>query len=212
MLTRGLAIKPHNRSLYLASLFVGSLFFGSAAHAIDNSSRYQVHARMGLLNGTYAGAGVEQRQFSVPTTMDLELEVFTDRDESFNLRSMMAMELGTNRVHYTYAGFGRSYYLYGRGKKDLRVEKLVSVQTIPKTRYYWGWNAGIAQVLVIPYGLVLASYSTTLDLSLSAGVIRQISNNVGVEFRGGLGLGYGFSAVTVTGVTMQAMLGITYFM
>ncbi|MEQ1876017.1 MAG: hypothetical protein ABL958_05180 [Bdellovibrionia bacterium] len=167
---------------------------------------------MGLLGGTYSGAGIDGRKFSVPTTTELELEVFTDVDESFNLRAVMAMELDTNRVHYTYAGFGKSNYFYGRGRKDLRTEKAISAKLVPRTRYYWGWNLGVSQVLVIPYGLVLASYSTTLDVSLSAGIIYQLSENLGVEFRGGFGMGYGFSAVTVTGVTTSALIGLAYFL
>jgi hypothetical protein len=60
--------------------------------------------------------------------------------------------------------------------------------------------------------LVLASYSTTIDGSLSIGAIYQITENLGVEFRGGIGMGYGFSAVTVTGVTTAALIGLAYFL
>lgn len=193
-------------------LLGGLVLISQLTFALDNDTNYQFHARVGLLDASYAGSGLGRRTFAVPTTADLELEVFTARDESFHLRSMMAMELNTDRVDYTYAGFGKAYYLLGRGKSDIRSEKDISIKTIPTTRYYWGWNVGVAQVLVVPYGLVLASYSTTLDISLDAGVIHQVSENLGIELRTGVGTGYGFSAVTVTGVTFQALVGVTYSM
>ncbi|MCB0366698.1 MAG: hypothetical protein H6624_00765 [Bdellovibrionaceae bacterium] len=184
----------------------------SSAWAIDKGAKYQVHLRAGLMQGTYSGSNVEGRTFSVPTTLDVELEVFRGRDESFTTRAIMAMELGDNRVNYTYAGVGRTYYLWSRGRKDVRKEKFVQIANIPKTRYYWSWNGGIAQVLAIPFGLVLATYSTTLDLSVAGGMIYQVTPNLGLEFQMGTGLGYGFSTVTVTGVTVRALFGVTYFL
>ena len=192
--------------------FLAVFVLAGTAQAIDKSAKYQVHLRMGLLNGSYSGANIDSRTFSVPTTLDVEMEVFRGRDESFTLRAMMAMELTDNRVDYTYAGVGRVYYLSGRGRKDVRKEKFVQISNIPKTRYYWGWGGGIAQVLAIPFGLVLATYSTTIDLSVNGGVIYQATPNLGLEFRLGTGLGYGFSTVTVTGMTIRALLGVTYFL
>ena len=186
---------------FLLSTLIIALFSPQAL-ALDLSSRYQVHMRMGLFNGSYAGSGVETRAWSVPTTLDAELEVFQDRDKSFNLRAIMAMELSTNKVNYTYAGVGQTYYFASRGKKELRTEKYVKISNIPKVRYYWGWNTGIAQVLTIDFGLVLGTYSTTLDVSGNLGMIYQLGENLGLEARAGMGLGYGFSTVTVTGTTM----------
>lgn len=194
-------------------LIVVFLIFGCQnVWAIDESSKYQFHLRMGMYNGTYSGSGVEARGWSVPTTIDTELEVFLTRDKSFNLSASMAMELDTNKVNYTYAGVGQTYYLLSRGRKDIKTEKLVQIKTIPKTRYFWGWNTGIAQVLVIDYGLVLGTYSTTLDVSANGGMIYQISENMGFEARAGIGMGYGFSTVTVTGTTMRMLIGLTYFL
>ncbi|MCB9026735.1 MAG: hypothetical protein H6625_10485 [Bdellovibrionaceae bacterium] len=179
--------------------------------ALDLSSKYQMHMRMGMFNGSYAGSGIETRAWSVPTTLDLELEVFLNRDKSFNLRSIMAMELSTNKVNYTYAGVGQTYYFLSRGKKELKTEKLVKISNVPKWRYYWGWNSGISQVLTIDFGLVLGTYSTTLDVSANTGFIYQLGENIGLEGQMGMGLGYGFSTVTVTGTTMRALVGIAYY-
>ncbi len=197
----------------LAFILISAFFINlNVAWGIDESSLYQFHLRMGMFNGSYAGSGVEARGWSVPTTIDAELEVFLTRDKSFNLTATMAMELDTNKVNYTYAGVGQTYYLLSRGRKDVKSEKLVQIKTVPKTRYYWGWNVGIAQVLAIDYGLILGTYSTTLDISGNAGMIYQIGENMGIEFRGGMGMGYGFSTVTVTGTTMRALIGLTYFL
>jgi hypothetical protein len=203
------SLKFQSPILIFAMLFWG---IGSNCWALDEGSLYQFHMRMGMFNGTYSGSGVEARGWSVPTTIDVELEVFLTRDKSFNLTSTMAMELDTNKVNYTYAGVGQTYYLFSRGRKDVRTEKLVQIKTIPKIRYYWGWNVGIAQVLAIDYGLVLGTYSTTLDVSGNTGVIYPIGENLGIEARAGMGLGYGFSTVTVTGTTMRALIGLTYFL
>ena len=201
---------PHN-FLTSALLFSATLFC-NPAQAIDKGSDYQAHARLGLLSGSYSGPGVDQRGFSTPTTVDIEFEVFLGKSESFNLRAIMAMELDTNRVNYTYAGVGKVYYLHSRGRFVLKKEKKVQVTNTPKIRYYWGWNGGVAQVLVIPYGLVLATYSSVFDISANGGMIYQISPKMGLEFRLGLGMSYGFSTVTVTGTTVRALLGVTYFM
>ncbi|MBT4761191.1 MAG: hypothetical protein HOO06_05775 [Bdellovibrionaceae bacterium] len=187
------------------------LFQYENVFALDKGSRYQVHTRMGLFSGSYAGSGVETRAWSVPTTIDIEMEIFQSRVKSYTLRAVMAMELDTNRVNYTYAGIGQSNYIASRGRKDFRTEKRVQFKNTPKLRYYWGWNVGVAQVLVIDFGLVLGTYSTVLDMSGNAGAIYQVGENLGIEARAGLGLGYGFSTVTVTGTTTRMLVGLTYF-
>ncbi|MCB0392270.1 MAG: hypothetical protein KDD58_13340 [Bdellovibrionales bacterium] len=204
--------QPLNLSPKITSLlFISILFLTNLAYAIDLSSRYQAHIRMGMFSGNYAGSGVETRAWSVPTTLDAELEVFINRAKSFNLRATMAMELSTNKVNYTYAGVGQTYYFLSRGKKELKSEKLVQISNVPKWRYFWGWNAGIAQVLTIDYGLILGTYSTTLDVSGNIGTIYQLGENFGLEARMGMGMGYGFSTVTVTGTTMRVLFGTTYY-
>lgn len=198
-------------SLLLLTSFAGCLS-GLPALALDAGPKYQVHLRSGLMQGSYSGSNIDGRTFTVPTTLDVELEVFRGVDESFTTRAMMVMELGDNRVHYTYAGVGRTYYPWSRGRMDVRKEKFVEITNVPKTRYYWSWNGGIAQVLAIPFGLVLGTYSTTLDLSVAGGVIYQATPNLGLEFHLGTGIGYGFSTVTVTGMTVRALIGVTYFL
>ena len=187
------------------------LSWSQNAAAIDRSAKYQLHIRTGVIQGAYSGASIESRSFMVPTSVDLEVEAFVDRDEAFTLRAIMAMEMSNNRVNYTYAGAGKTYYLGARGRKELKSEKAVQISMIPKTRYYWGYSAGIAQVLAIPFGLVLSAYSTTIDASVGSGVIYQITPNMGIEGHFGIGMGYGFSTVTVTGTTMRALVGVTYF-
>jgi len=191
--------------------FFALILGGTRAVAFDDTSLYQIHLRTGVFSGSYSGPGVDKQTFSVPTTMDFEFEVFTNSRRSFNFRAIVVMETDTNRVNYTYAGMGQSFYVFSKGRRDFRKEKDTLYYSTPKVRYYWGWSAGIAQVLAIPFGLVLATYSTTLDLSLNGGVIYQMNKDLGLEFRGGAGLGYGFSTVTVTGNTVRALLGLTYF-
>lgn len=199
--------------LRLSSLiFISCLIFqGENAWSLDKGSRYQMHMRMGLFSGSYTGEGVASRAWSVPTTLDVEMELFQNRTHSYTLRAVMAMELGTNRVNYTYAGGGQTNYIASRGRKDFRTEKRVQIKNTPKLRYYWGWNVGVAQVLVIDFGLVLGTYSTTLDFSGNGGVIYQVGENLGLEARLGMGLGYGFSTVSVTGTTARLLFGLTYF-
>lgn len=186
--------------------------FPNNVFAVDKSSKFQVHSRLGLMSGNFSGTGVPQRAFSTPTTIDIEFEIFTGRNKSFNLRTIMAMEFGTNQVNYTYGGMGQTYYLMSRGKKDVKQEKLVKVTNSPRHRYYWGWNMGVAQVLAIAYNPVLSTYSTTLDASVNGGAIFKISDNLGFETRLGFGIGYGFSSVTVTGSTLRLFFGLTYFL
>lgn len=192
-------------------IFASVCSWSPSSYAIDRSAKYQLHFRGGLMQGSYSGASIESRTFMVPTTTDIEVEAFIDRDEAFTLRAMMAMEMSNNRVNYTYAGAGKTYYLGARGRKEVKSERSVQITMIPKTRSYWGYSVGIAQVLAIPFGLVLSAYSTTLDASVATGLIHQITPNLGLEGQLGVGMGYGFSTVTVTGMTIRGLFGVTYF-
>ncbi len=181
------------------------------ALALDKSSKYQLHTRMGLFSGSYAGSAVNTTPWSVPTTIDVEIELFQSRTEAYALRATMAMELDTNIVQYTYAGVGKTNYIGSRGRKDFKTESRIQIKNTPKLRYYWGWNAGVAQVAAENLNLVASIYSTTLDFSANTGLIYQTGENLGFETRFGMGFGYGFSSVTVTGTTIRLLFGLTYF-
>jgi hypothetical protein len=175
------------------------------AHASDN----QLHLNYGLLYGSYSGPVTGK--FVVPTSLDVSYEWFSSNQGSFFIRATFAEDLVAVTPYYIYAGVGMNHYFLSKGMTTDLTDKDTTIIAVPKWRYYFGWDAGMAQVTVKTLGPILSVVSTTLDMGAHVGTIYQIDRKIGIEALLGTSVGYGFSAVAVTGFTGRFFIGATYF-
>lgn len=190
----------------LGKLLILSILIMWGSHSLAADS--QLHIRTGILQGKYWGA--QSGEFLVPNTFDAEYEVFLANSRSFLFRSMLAMELTTAKPYYSYSGIGMRYYLASKGMMFDAQDEGVSIISIPKWRYYVGWDFGISTAIVQSLGKVLQIMSTMIDFGGHAGVIYQVDSTFGIEGHVGATTGQGFSSVSVVGVTLRAFVGGTY--
>ncbi|HEX4926223.1 MAG TPA: hypothetical protein VFV50_19170, partial [Bdellovibrionales bacterium] len=103
------------------------------------------------------------------------------------------------------------FYINSKGMYFDRNDEAYRILSYPRFRYYWGWDAGISQVIVRSLGKVLQVVSSMVDVGVCGGAIWQIDRDFGIEAHIGATSGYGFSSVAVIGYSTRALLGVTYF-
>ncbi len=197
--------------LNLLALLVFSPFWGimSPAHAQEAAPRGQFQFRTGPISGSFSGP--TDGEFSVMLPLDFAYEHFLGPRSSWLVRTILAHDSSEGRTAYAYSGVGFRGYFWSRGP---RVESGIggeSIQIQPKRRYYYGLDLGISQVLLKSVGSVLEIRTSMIDFGPNAGVIQQISKNIGLELHLGYTMGLGFSSVTASGNTLRTMLGISYY-
>lgn len=180
------------------------------AIAAEKNSKFQGHFRSGLLSASFSGSDSTDGSFSIPNAFDVEMEFFTSTRNAFIVRTTMAMDFSESKVRYTYGGGGQRYYFANPGLPARAFERGDAVIATPKIRYYAGYEVGIAQVLVLEFGPVLSTFSTVLEVGGNTGAIYQIGKNFGIEGQLGLGYGFGFSSVTVSGLVIRTFIGGSY--
>lgn len=203
---------PNGRLLTpLKSLF--GLFFGLAAlglpgaRADDSTTHHEVHVRTGMISGSYSGPV----SGTLPSSqlLDGEYELFTGPRSATTFRALIAYDLAKGRVGYGYAGMGRSYYLWGNGVNiESSDNKEASFTSIPKRRYYVGWDLGMSYVVVKEFGTVLTAHSEAIDVGAHLGFIWQVSKSIGIDLHGGYTKGFGFSSVAVSTTTTRIFAGV----
>lgn len=192
-------------------LFISLASVAMKASEVGNIS--EIHARTGMVNGKFVGPTVESSgSFSVLTTLDVEYEKHTQTQQSYLLRGIIAYDQKTALMDYFYAGIGGRYYFQSQGRPLVDTYANDMIRSIPRWRFYGGWDAGLSQVLVITRGPVFQTYSTLFDVGVNGGAIYQLSDRVGLDFQLGYSFGYGFSSVAVVGNTVRALFGATFFL
>ncbi len=167
-----------------------------------------MHFRGGYITGKYYGP--QDGGFEVPNALDLEYEVALSSQRSVIMRSMIAMQLETSKVLYTYSGSGMRYYFASKGMQVETEDEHVAFSSIPKWRYYWGWDAGVSTVVVQSLGKVLQVSSTMVDIGVNLGTAYQIDRKFAVELHTGVTNGQGFSSVSVFGYSIRVFGGMIY--
>jgi hypothetical protein len=202
-----IAAEPKRSSGISAILLFAFLILISAfAKADDNT---QLHIRTGMLDGKYYGP--TGGDFVVTSTLDIDHETFLANRRSRVFRAILGIDIISAKPFYTYAGTGMRFYLNSKGMYFDRSDESYRILSYPKFRYYLGWDAGIAQVIVRSLGKVLQVVSSMIDVGACGGAVWQVDRNFGVEAHLGLTSGYGFSSVAVVGHTARVLLGVTYY-
>jgi len=183
---------------------------GTAASAQQEKSRF--HFRAGYFSYSFAGAGVVTEPFSNMMTLNLEYEFFQSSRESHLLRSVIAMDFANAKLMYFNAGYGQRYYIGGSGMRFARQEGNVSLISVPKIRYFVGFNAGIGQVIVNSISAVAQINSSVIDVGLDGGMTYAIGETMSLSLSSGMSFGWGFSSVTVSGTTMHFLVGLSQFL
>ncbi|MEQ1875609.1 MAG: hypothetical protein ABL958_03120 [Bdellovibrionia bacterium] len=193
---------PLKRALAVLLLVLSA----SMAFADDNT---QLHVRTGLLDGKYFGA--TSGDFQVTSTLDIDHETFIANRRSRVFRAILGIDLISAKPFYTYAGTGMRFYVNSKGMRFDRSDDQYALMSYPRYRYYFGWDAGIAQVIVRSLGKVLQVVSSMIDIGVCGGAVWQVDRDFGIDLHVGVTSGYGFSSVAVVGYTTRALLGMTYY-
>ncbi|MCB0364616.1 MAG: hypothetical protein H6624_08700 [Bdellovibrionaceae bacterium] len=169
----------------------------------------QLHFRTGLIYGDFSGQF--SGSFSVPTALDIDYEVFTHNNRSYHFRFTQAVELPDSTPFYTYGGAGYRYYMDSKGILADQSEPGILISSVPRWRYYAGFDAGIAQVVVQSFGSIVQAVSSMMDLGLNFGLMYQVGTNLSLEVQAGTSFGYSFSSVPEQGFTGRFFVGGAYF-
>jgi hypothetical protein len=202
-------VRPARRrssTMTMFMMFAGLLLAASLSRADDNT---QLHVRTGFLDGKYFGP--TSGDFVVTSTLDIDHETFIANRRSRVFRTILGIDMISAKPFYTYAGTGMRFYLNSKGMFFDRNDESYRILSYPRFRYYLGWDAGIAQVIVRSLGKVLQVVSSMIDVGGCAGAIWQIDRDFGIETHFGITSGYGFSSVAVIGYSTRLLVGMTYY-
>ena len=191
------------RPIVLAAL----VYFSVSTVLADNSI---LHFRTGSLSAAYGGDTVSDGNFTLPSALDTELELFMNTKSALIFRSILGIDMSTSQTRYLSASAGVRHYFRSIGHAFRSSDDGATLSVSPKWKYYAGYEGGVAQVLVVDFNRVLSTYSTLFEIGLNIGAVWQASRNVGVETQIGYTNGFGFSNVSVSGNSLRAFLGVTY--
>lgn len=177
--------------------------------AMAKTRASQLHLRTGLVYGDYGGQF--SGNFSVPTALDIDYEVFTHNNRSYHFRFTQAIQLPDSVPFYTYGGGGYRFYFDSKGIVGNQSEPGILISTSPRWRYCVGVDAGIAQVVVQTFGSIVQAVSNMLDIGVNGGLMYQVGENLSLELQVGGSFGYSFSSVPEQGATGRLFLGGAYF-
>ena len=204
-------LKSLSKTLKAAA--ISCLFLGIVAPSISQASDTSLHleamAKMGILNGSYTGQDATGR-FIANGALEIEADLFTSPGLAWAIRSVIANDVATSRTRYFYTGIGQRYFFGPHGFESFAHDGADTMHIRPKLRYFIGIDAGIAQVLVIPYGKILGSYATTADGNAMAGARWGFSKSMSFDATVGMGVGTGISTMNVTIFTTRVLLGFVY--
>lgn len=199
------------RALVLMGILGMMPVFGKAHAGETSIGSNQLDVHLGMVSGSFSGLNISG-SFSVPMSIDVGYEVFSSAKKSTIFRGILSNDLTTSTIAYSYVGVGRRFYFNSTGMGFESSDDFNQISIIPKRRYYAGIELGSSQVMVKQFGPTLQTQSSLIDFGANVGTIFQVSRTVGIDAQLGLGFGYGFSAVSVSGTITKFLLGVTYFM
>lgn len=160
--------------------------------------------------GTNASSNLEGGGFSVMPSLDADIEMFTNMKRSYFMRTIIALDMGTGKMHYNYFGLGTRKYYKGAGIVRFYQGKDNYIKTVPKVKKYYGFDLGMSRVSVVNFGTVLSAVSTGIDFGGHWGYTKQISDNWGLNFEAGLSYAYGISTISSSGMNIKVLFGATF--
>ena len=198
-------MQKHHKNLILTLCF----FFASATAQAANLNSSGV--KTGLVAANYTGSSVATGSFVSLISLEAEVILSQTERQNFVLTSTIALDGKETRTRYFYVGVGQRYFLNGVSQNQSGDYSQSFVDYQPNTLWYAGWDAGVSQLLLIPFGDVLASYATMGELGASFGMRKNITRQFSVDGRLGASIGSGVSNNSVLSQVFRGMIGVVYF-
>ncbi len=167
--------------------------------------------KTGLVAANYTGSSVATGSFVSLISLEGEVILTQTERQNFVLTSTIALDGKDTRTRYFYVGLGQRYFLNGvsQNQSGDYAKSLIDYQ--PRTLWYAGWDVGLSQILLIPFGDVLASYATMGEVGASFGVRKNITRQFSIDGRLGASVGSGVSNNSVLSQVFRGMIGVVYF-
>lgn len=167
--------------------------------------------KTGMVSSTYTGAAVATGSFTSLVSLEGEGIITQTERQNFVFTTTIALDGKDVLTRYFYVGLGQRFFLNGVSEIQNSAFQGSSMDYRPNLLWYMGWDAGVAQLLLIPFGDILASYSTIAEVGGSFGFRKNISTKLSLDGRIAASIGTGISNNAVTSQVFRAMLGIVYF-
>jgi len=170
----------------------------------------QFHIRGGMLKGSYAATKIDAN-FSVIPSIDFEMEFFQSAKISTLVKANLTLDISKAKVFYSSIGAGQRYYFGGQGMLFDRIEGDYSFEGFSSSRYFLGWELGVAQALIQEYTATFSVVASVIELGILGGYSHQLSKNLALVVAAGGGYGMGFTTVSVSGLQMRGNLGLSFY-
>ena len=174
------------------------------------SGGHQVHARMGGVYAKYDG--VVSGTVENYNMIDLEYEYLFSNKSSYYFRTSEAFDIEKSIFTYSYFGLGMKYYFSSRGLYFEDIDGADIIISSPKWRYYYGWEIGVAHVVLQTIGEFLQINTSSYDYGATVGTIYNLTNKLGLEFNLTTQFSTGFTSISTGAVVAKGTVGLTYFL
>lgn len=167
--------------------------------------------KTGLVAANYTGSTVATGNFISVFSLEAEAILTQTERQNFVLTSTIALDGKDTRTRYFYVGVGQRFFLNGVSENQYGDYEKSLIDYQPKTLWYAGWDVGVSQMLLIPFGDVLGSYATMGEVGASFGIRKNITRQFSIDGRMGASIGSGVSNNSVLSQVFRGMVGIVYF-
>ena len=186
-----------------------SIFLIYSPSILAKDYQTQLHISLGMVSATYSGP--VSGDLSLPMALNFEYELIKSPSHSYTFDNTIAIDSADSKTKYFATHFGGRYYFLSSNLNFHENDHGNTISIIPKWRYYYGWNVGVAQVVVRSLGTVLDAISTVLEYGGHIGTIYQVGKSWGIEGKFSYLMGNGFSSVSVNSTVMQLYVGGAYY-
>lgn len=144
--------------------------------------------------------------------IDLEYETFLSSNKSYYFRVSEAFDATKTIFTYSYVGGGMKYYFASKGNYYEGGDGADTIISAPKWRFYYGWEIGIAHVVLQTIGEFLQINTSSYDYGGALGTIYNITDRLGLEFNFTTQFSTGFTSISTGAVVLKGTVGVTYFL
>ncbi|MEK6554946.1 MAG: hypothetical protein AABZ31_06890 [Bdellovibrionota bacterium] len=196
-------------ALFLIALLF-SLSFSTAVLA-EGKDRKEILLRTGFMTGEFQGQDVSNGTFTTDVNIQGELWLYSSPRKAWMVRANLANESGLARARYFGAGLGQRFFFRGDSQAVDETSDGDFFQSKSTYSLYAGWDASLAQFLVVPFGSVLSSYSTLIEAGATGGLKKSVSPNVNIDACVSYSFGSSVaSSVSVTATILKVFVGVGY--
>lgn len=193
------------------ALLAGAFVVPQAAQAMDDAPQLELHLLTGSDSGHAQGSNINGT-LTISDPVELQVELFSSLRSSTYFRNLIAYNFSSSVLNYLGFFVGRRIYLGSNGARYDQGEDGVEVVSQPRWRYFLGADVGFTEIAAATVGSVLTVPSSQFELGASAGIIYQVSKNVGIELQVGGGYGFGISDVQINTAIERLDLGLTIYL